>query len=388
MELASPMCEILIETFPMMVGVPRDMLGGMCVDGFRAYVAALRAPSFEALRKFVVTSNEGLVMIGCAPEQARDSLLRGRRLILGLAMTLLEEGVPSAREGILRLVEAYGVGLEATIESIHAGGRSDLEVSGRLLRTFAEVCPEAMAISVRDNSLSLVNEAFEALLGQEVPTGWLFTSLVVPEDEAQWREASAELSTARSWRGRLRFAGAGGRVIPTDVTAFQVDTESGGKAYCWLVRDVSELLQAEEERLRLQAEVIAAQDQAIRELMTPLLPLAEGVVAMPIVGSIDPARSERILDVLLSGIAARGAQVAILDITGVNVVDTQVAEGLLRAARAARLLGTEVILTGLRAAVAQTLVSLDVHLDELTTCGTLQEGVARALRRARARGNG
>jgi rsbT co-antagonist protein RsbR len=123
---------------------------------------------------------------------------------------------------------------------------------------------------------------------------------------------------------------------------------------------------ADDEHRLLREEIARAQAMAIRELSTPLIPLADGVVVLPIVGTIDSSRAQQILETLLEGISSRQAEAAILDITGVRVVDTQVAQALLRAARAARLLGAQVVLTGIGAEIAQTLVHL-------------QEGITYAL---------
>lgn len=143
--------------------------------------------------------------------------------------------------------------------------------------------------------------------------------------------------------------------------------------------DMTRQIAAEHERTQLQEEIIEAQRAALRELSTPLIPIAENVIAMPLVGSIDTSRAQQIMETLLEGIADQQADVAILDITGVRVVDTQVANALLRAAQAAKLLGTRVILTGIRAEVAQTLVGLGADMSSITTAATLQAGVALAL---------
>jgi rsbT co-antagonist protein RsbR len=100
---------------------------------------------------------------------------------------------------------------------------------------------------------------------------------------------------------------------------------------------------------------------------------------MPMVGKIDARRAQQMLDTLLSGIAANRARTVILDITGVPVVDAQVASALVRAASAVRLLGAEVMLAGIRPEVARTLVDLGIDLGGILTCSTLQRGVALAM---------
>jgi rsbT co-antagonist protein RsbR len=156
-----------------------------------------------------------------------------------------------------------------------------------------------------------------------------------------------------------------------------------GKVLGWLsqTEDITERVRDEEERIALQEQVISAQQAALRELSTPIIPISDGVIAMPLIGSIDSNRAQQVLEGLLTGVAEQHASTAILDITGVQVVDTQVANALLRAAQAVKLLGAEVIITGIRPEVAQTLVGLGLDLGGITTLATLQSGVAKALGR-------
>ncbi len=148
-----------------------------------------------------------------------------------------------------------------------------------------------------------------------------------------------------------------------------------------LITDITERKRLDTERLALREQVIEAQQAALRELSTPLLPLAKGVLAMPLIGTIDSARASEILETLLQGINEQRAHTAILDITGVREIDVQTADALVGAARAARLLGARVILTGVSPAVAQTLVTLDANLDGIAILATLASGIAHALSR-------
>ena len=100
---------------------------------------------------------------------------------------------------------------------------------------------------------------------------------------------------------------------------------------------------------------------------------------MPLIGTMDARRVEQVLQTLLEGVSSRRARVVILDITGVSVVDTYVASALIQAAKAVRLLGAEVVLTGIRPDVARTLVGLDLELTHIVTKGTLQAGIAYAM---------
>lgn len=144
------------------------------------------------------------------------------------------------------------------------------------------------------------------------------------------------------------------------------------------IGQVVERKRAEDERARMQAELIRVQEAQLAELSTPLIPLTERIVLMPLVGSIDAARAARMLQTLLRGLEQTRAPVAIIDITGVPVVDEHVANTLIQLAQSARLLGAEVILTGIRAGVARSLASLGLELGAVITRKSLQSGIALA----------
>jgi len=163
--------------------------------------------------------------------------------------------------------------------------------------------------------------------------------------------------------------------------------DAQGNVYgtCALVTDITDRKRREEERERHREEVIQAQQSALRELSTPLIPFADEVVIMPLIGSVDAVRAQQALETLLEGTARHRASVAIVDITGVPNVDAEVAHALIRAARAVQLLGATTILTGIRPEVARTLATLNMDLSGIVTQGTLQSGVAYALARRRER---
>jgi anti-anti-sigma factor len=146
-----------------------------------------------------------------------------------------------------------------------------------------------------------------------------------------------------------------------------------------VVRDVTARRRADEERHRVQEVLIQAQAAALAELSTPVIPIHDRVFVVPLIGTIDAQRAESVIATLLGGITAQQARVAILDITGVSVVDSQVANTLVRAAQATRLVGACMVLTGMRPEVARTLVELGADLTSIITCGTLQSGIAYAM---------
>lgn len=170
-----------------------------------------------------------------------------------------------------------------------------------------------------------------------------------------------------------------GSLFPIEVSVSVI--QAGDEQYvCAIIRDVSERQQREQENAALKEQVITAQRAALRELSTPLIPITDDTVIMPLIGALDEQRAALVLETLLEGVAHHNARLAILDITGVAAVDTHVAQTLIQAAQAVRLLGARVVLTGIQPAIAQTLVHLGIDLGDLETHSTLQAGIARALR--------
>jgi anti-anti-sigma regulatory factor len=135
-----------------------------------------------------------------------------------------------------------------------------------------------------------------------------------------------------------------------------------------------------EEYLNVKEQIIRDQELAIRDLSTPVLKLSEELLLLPVVGVIDSTRARVMTDELLLAIRAHRAKVVVIDITGVPAVDSMVANHLLQAVEASRLLGARVLLTGLTAEVAQTVVRIGVDLTKVETAGNLQDGVEEANR--------
>jgi anti-anti-sigma regulatory factor len=134
-------------------------------------------------------------------------------------------------------------------------------------------------------------------------------------------------------------------------------------------------------QLALQEELSRTQANLIAELSTPLIPIGSGIVVIPLIGSLDPSRLQRLMEVVLSGISETRAEIVIFDITGVPVVDADVAQHLTRIAGAARLLGADVIVTGISPEVAQSWVLIATGNHDLPTLATLERGIQFALRR-------
>jgi rsbT co-antagonist protein RsbR len=131
--------------------------------------------------------------------------------------------------------------------------------------------------------------------------------------------------------------------------------------------------------LREGAEVIDRQRQQLLELSTPVIKLWDRVVAVPLIGTLDSARTQVVMETLLQAIVDQDAAVAILDITGVPMVDTVVAQYLLKTAMAVRLMGADCVISGIRPQIAQTIVELGIDLGDITTRTTLADALESAL---------
>lgn len=126
--------------------------------------------------------------------------------------------------------------------------------------------------------------------------------------------------------------------------------------------------------------IIREQQEAIRELSTPVLPVRERLLILPIIGMVDPLRARQLTEQLLRGIRTNRARVVVMDITGVPAMDATVANHLVQTVEASRLLGATVIVTGLSPELAQTLVNIGVDLSKMNTVGDLQGGIEEAER--------
>ncbi|UQA60638.1 STAS domain-containing protein [Polyangium aurulentum] len=151
--------------------------------------------------------------------------------------------------------------------------------------------------------------------------------------------------------------------------------------------DKSESKRAMQE-LEQRLHVIEQQQQVIRNLETPVIEVWERVITLPMVGVVDSRRAARVMDDLLAAVVRHAARYAIIDLTGVDYVDTTTASHLIDLVRAIRLLGAEGIITGIRPTVAQTIVTLGLDLSSITTCGTLRDGLRLCIRRMAAENSG
>lgn len=167
-----------------------------------------------------------------------------------------------------------------------------------------------------------------------------------------------------------------GKRLDVSVTISPIKDEEGQLlGASAIARDITERKLMEEENASLKEEVIGAQELLLAELSTPLIPIKQGIVVMPLIGAMNEKRAAQMLSALLEGVKERCPHTAIIDITGVSTVDTQVASALINAATAVKLMGTEVVITGIRGRVAQTLIRLGVDLESIVTRRNLQSGI-------------
>jgi rsbT co-antagonist protein RsbR len=210
-------------------------------------------------------------------------------------------------------------------------------------------------------------------------------------DQPAWRETREFLADLSRTRARQGFT-------PSDTAMFvfslkeplmarlraEIGVDADGLAQ--EIGNVSRLLDAlglytVEVFQRSRDEFIARQQQDMLELSTPVVSLWDGILALPMIGTLDSARTQVVMEALLQRIVERQAAVAIIDITGVPTVDTLTAQHLLKTITAARLMGAECIISGIRPQIAQTIVHLGVDLGGVTTKASLADAFRLALQR-------
>jgi rsbT co-antagonist protein RsbR len=210
-----------------------------------------------------------------------------------------------------------------------------------------------------------------------------FSIFYTKEDIAQGKtekELSIALKDGRyedeSWRVRKDGSRFWANVV---ITALR-DDHGVLRGFGKLTRDLTDRKRTEEVLAQNAAsEALARRAQEILEIATPVVQVWEGVILAPLIGSLDSQRTQQLMEKLLESIVDTRSSVALIDITGVPSIDTQTARHLVESVSAVRLLGADVILTGVRPAIAQTLVHLGVDLSGITTRSSLSAGLRVAL---------
>lgn len=165
---------------------------------------------------------------------------------------------------------------------------------------------------------------------------------------------------------------------PEDIRPIEETLHMYQGAYFGSFRGYYEQLQRS---MLTQQEELERQHNLVQELGTPIVPVYEGILLIPLVGQINEFRAMRVTEQVLEAIVQQQADVLLIDITGVPVVDTSIASHLMTLTRAVRLLGTDVIMVGLGAEIAQTIVHLGINLNGIATLANLQDGLVEALQR-------
>ncbi|MFW5740423.1 MAG: STAS domain-containing protein [Myxococcota bacterium] len=147
------------------------------------------------------------------------------------------------------------------------------------------------------------------------------------------------------------------------------------------LEEMLELSQQQARQLEESIELVRSQQRSISELSTPVLELWDNVLAMPIIGVVDTQRSIEIMEKLLQTVAEKQTKFVILDVTAVEVVDTKTADHFIKVVQATQLLGATCLISGIKPAVAQTLVDIGVDLASITTVANLRQGLRECLRR-------
>ncbi|MDI1451599.1 PAS domain S-box protein [Polyangium sp. 6x1] len=263
--------------------------------------------------------------------------------------------------------------LEGKLQAAEHGHRLEAE----RFRLTVDGAPIGMALVGLDGSFIRANHALGELLGF-TPNDLVkvrFQDITHPQDLQSDLDLVGRVLRGEIARYELqkRYVRRDGAVIHAELHVSMVRDGRGEPLhFISQILDITEKLRTEE-ALRAR----------LAELSTPLIPIRDDVMVMPLIGAIDTERAERVLTTLLAGASKTGARVAIVDITGVVAVNEQVASALLRAAQAVRLLGTRMILSGIGPEVARTLISIGADLSGIVTCSNLQTAVAHAVKLTR-----
>ncbi len=247
------------------------------------------------------------------------------------------------------------------------------------LISIIESSPDFIGMATAEGQGIYINPAGLAMTGYTAEE--FYAGMSIASFQPDLPPAALETAVREgSWVGESVLVHKDGHQVQTSqvITALK-DDEGNVRVFTTIARDITAQKQAEQERERLQQEIIETQRQALREISTPIVPVQEGVLVLPLVGNIDSRRAQQLMETLLDAISRYQAEVVIIDITGVPVVDTGVANHLLQVTRAAGLLGSECVLVGISPEVAQTIVSLGVDLSGIATRSDLQSGVEYAL---------
>lgn len=249
---------------------------------------------------------------------------------------------------------------------------------GEMWQSILENAPNIVLVVDTEHKIQYINHTVPGFTVEQV-IGMSQLDFIEPRHHDLVRQKTDEVfRSGRPDRYEIEGQGADGNVAWYSTLLGPVKKNGEIVGVALFTSDVTEQKRAQEGLKKAQEELLAQQARAIQELSTPVIQIWEGIVVLPLIGTIDTARAQSILDNLLDAIVHTQAEVAIMDITGVSVVDTAVAGHLLETVDAARVLGTETILTGVSPNNAQTMVRLGVDVSRVTTRGSLLAGLKLA----------
>ena len=388
--LSAPLYDIVTANEALLESINREMIYAPTIvikpEAYRALADAALQRSFTFWDRAVATLDDLLQARIADANQKKNLVLIVTTVVLALVLYLWIAFYVAVRRTVAGLDVAARRMISGDMsQAIQLDSRDEL---GDVARSFNSVASALISSSAyrqavvdnavdgiitigEDGRIDSVNPAAERIFGYaagEIAGQPIQLLLPAPHDQ------------------QYQVIGVGREVVGQrkDGTEFPLDLAIGEMRlgdqhrYIGVAHDLTERKRAAEEHARLQERIIQAQAATLAELSTPLIPINDQVVVMPLVGAIDSDRARQVLETLLHGIERSQARVAILDITGVPLVDTQVAKSLIVAAQAVRLLGARIVLTGIRPEVAQTLVGLGVDLGDIVTHSTLQSGITYA----------
>jgi rsbT co-antagonist protein RsbR len=249
----------------------------------------------------------------------------------------------------------------------------------------------------QDQIVSQWHKSVSAAVGDRIPAAELrreqqellelIAAAIAGQDNAAAGELRAVLAELSRSRARLGFTPAETTLAVFslkdavyDLVAASAELVPEFLAFSRTIDDLG--LHTFETYTAAREQVIRDQAESMLELSTPVVRLWQGIIAVPLVGTLDSARTQLVMEKMLDALVSTGAEHAVIDITGVPTVDTEVAQHLLKTVVAARLMGAECIITGIRPQIAHTIVSLGIEFGDVPTKQTLADGLAHALTRS------
>ncbi len=239
--------------------------------------------------------------------------------------------------------------------------------------------PGIVIVVDRDNIIQYLNRSVPGLSGEEAIGKSQFDYIEPEHHDIVRKTIDKVFQTGEHDSYTIKGTGIDGGVSWYSSSVGPVERDGETVAVSIFTSDVSDRKNAEEDLKKSRDELLAQQSKAIAELSTPVIEIWEEILILPLIGTVDTHRAQQILENLLAAIVDKQAVAAILDVTGVPVIDTKVADHLLRTIEAAQMLGAKVILTGMSPYNAQALTMLGVDLSNVAAKGSLQQGLKSAL---------